>query len=52
MMSTKERGRMWGLEIFRVFADSTVFKQWFYCSFLWIGGGGCTIVNFYGCLTS
>ena len=31
----------WGsLEICHVFADSIVFKQWIYCSFLWMVGVG------------
>ena len=41
-MSTQKRTRGWNLEI-NVFVRSTVFKQQFYCLFLQIMGGGCTI---------
>ena len=42
MMSTRKGGREWVLKI-PVFVDSAVFKQQFYCSFLLIRGGCCTI---------
>ena len=28
------------LETYHVFVDSLIFKQWIYCSFLWMVGGG------------
>ena len=41
----------WDLEV-PFFMDSTVFKQYFYRSFLWKGGGGCTTGCFLSCLIS
>ena len=39
MTSAQKEGE-WGLEISPVFADSIVFKQKIYCSFLWMGDWG------------